>query len=48
VAVIPAAVSAVTAGLTPWLFTQARGAGDQAAILSVDYLWCIQSREVTA
>jgi len=48
VAVIPAAVSAVTAGLTPWLFAQARGTGDQAAILNVDYLWMIQSRDVTA
>lgn len=48
VATIPAAVSATTAGLAPWLFAQARGAGDQAAILNVDYLWMIQSREVTA
>ena len=48
VAVIPAAVSAVTAGLTPWLFAQARGDGAVNAILNVDYLWCIQSRDVTA
>ena len=48
VAVIPAAVSATTVGLSPWLFSQARGAGDQTAILNVDYLWLIQSREVTA
>jgi hypothetical protein len=30
------------------LFSQARGTGDQTAILNVDYLWLIQSREVTA
>ena len=48
VAVIPAAVSATTAGLSPWLFAQARGGGTINAILNVDYLWLIQSREVTA
>jgi hypothetical protein len=48
VATIPAAVSAATVGLTPWLFAQARGDGTQAAILNVDYLWMIQSRDVTA
>jgi len=45
VAEIPAAVNAVTTGLTPWLFAQARGDGSENAILSVDYLLCMQSRE---
>jgi hypothetical protein len=45
VATIPAAVAATTTGLTPWLFAESRTAN---AILSVDYLWCMQSRRVTA
>jgi len=48
VAMIPAAVSASTIGLTPWLFAQARGGGTVNAILTVDYLQLIQSRRVTA
>jgi hypothetical protein len=48
VAKIPAAVSAATVGLTPWLFAQARGDGAVNAILSVDYLWLLQSRSATA
>ena len=45
VATIPAAVSATTAGLAPWLYAESRTAN---AILTTDYLWCIQSRSVTA
>ena len=45
VAMIPAAVSAATVGLTPWLYAESRTAN---AILSVDYLQLIQSRRVTA
>lgn len=45
VAEIPAAVDAVTTGLTPWFFVQARGDGSENAILDVDYLLCMQSRE---
>jgi len=48
VARIPAAVAATTTGLTPWFFAQARGTGAVDAKLTVDYLWCIQSRNVTA
>ena len=48
VAAIPAAVAATTTGLTPWFFAQARGTGAVDASLTVDYLQCIQSRDVTA
>ena len=48
VAKIPAAVAATTTGLTPWFFAQARGTGAVDASLTVDYLQCIQSRDVTA
>jgi hypothetical protein len=44
VAEIPAAVAATTTALTPWFFAQARGDGSENAILTVDYLLCMQSR----